>query len=68
MFPGYEDSTMAAYWTFESGRLVARNEAGATLRWWLADDAMGQALAMLLNQANDLSRLFLWPLLDAQED
>lgn len=33
---------MTAIWTFESGRLEARNEAGELLRWWLADEAMGR--------------------------
>ncbi|MGY8573898.1 hypothetical protein [Paracidovorax citrulli] len=58
---------MTAIWMFESGRLEARNEAGELLRWWLADEAMGRPLAALLNQAHSLSRLFLWPLLDAKE-
>lgn len=58
---------MTAIWTFESGRLEARNEAGEVLRWWLADEAMGRPLAGLLNQAHSLSRLLLWPLLNARE-
>jgi hypothetical protein len=58
---------MTAIWMFEGGRLEARDEAGELLRWWLADEAMGRALAGLLNQAHSLSRLLLWPLLDARE-
>lgn len=48
--------------------LVARNESGHLLRKWSSDEAMGQGLALLLNQASGLSRLLLWPLLDAQEE
>ncbi|MCW3202180.1 hypothetical protein NWE50_19635 [Morganella morganii] len=58
---------MTAIWMFESGRLEAHNEAGELLRWWLADETMGRPLAALLNQAHSLSRLLLWPLLDAKE-
>jgi hypothetical protein len=58
---------MTAIWMFEGGRLEARNEAGELLRWWLADEAMGWPLAGLLNRAHSLSRLLLWPLLDAGE-
>jgi len=58
---------MTAIWMFEGGRLEARDQAGELLRWWLADEAMGRALAGLLNQAHSLSWLLLWPLLDARE-
>ena len=58
---------MTAIWMFEGGRLEARNEGGELLRWWLADEAMGRPLAGLLNQAHSLSRLLLWPLLNARE-
>lgn len=58
---------MTAIWTFEGGRLEAHDEAGELLRWWLTDEAMGRPLAGLLNQTNSLSRLLLWPLLDARE-
>ena len=58
---------MTAIWMFEGGRLEARNEAGELLRWWLADEAMGRPLAGLLNRAHSLSRLLLWPLLNARE-
>ncbi len=51
----------AIWWTFEGGRLEARDEAGELLRWWLADEAMGRPLAGLLNQAHSLSRQLLWP-------
>lgn len=56
---------MAAHWTYEGGRLIAWNETGAELRTWTTEtDAMGQGMALLLNQACDLSRLLLWPLLE----
>ncbi|RZS80776.1 hypothetical protein [Pigmentiphaga kullae] len=58
---------MTAIWMFEGGRLEARDETGELLRWWLADEAMGRPLAALLNDTHSLSRLFLWPLLDAKE-
>ncbi len=58
---------MTATWKFEGGRLEARNEAGELLRWWFVDEAMSEPLAALLNQAHSLSRLLLWPLLDAKE-
>lgn len=50
---------MVAFWKFEGGRLVARNPAGTLLWSWLADESMGQPLADVLNQAQDLSRLLL---------
>lgn len=59
---------MTAIWTFEAGRLQARNEGGKLLRWWVADESTGQSLAGLLNQTHSLSQLLLWPLLDAKED
>ena len=40
---------MNAVWNFEGGHLVARNQAGAVLWAWLADEAMGRPLADLLN-------------------
>ena len=48
---------------FEGGHLVARNQAGAVLWAWLADEAMGRPLADLLNHSQSLSRLLLppWP-------
>ena len=52
---------MNALWTFEGGRLVARNLAGAVLWAWLTDEAMGRPLADLLNHAQGLSRLLLPP-------
>lgn len=57
---------MNALWTFEGGRLVARNLAGAVLWAWLADEAMGRPLADLLNHAQGLSRLLLPPWTGAQ--
>lgn len=57
---------MNALWTFEGGRLVARNLAGAVLWAWLADEAMGRPLADLLNHSQDLSRLLLPTWTDAQ--
>lgn len=59
---------MTANWIFEDGHLAARNDVGRLLRRWSADEAMGRGLALLLNQASGLSRLLLWPLLDAQEE
>ena len=53
---------MNANWMFEEGHLVARNESGHLLRRWLADEAMGQGLALLLNHSNSLSRFLLWSL------
>lgn len=53
---------MNELWTFEGGRLVARNQAGAALGTWLADETLGRPLAELLNQLPGLSRLLL-PLL-----
>lgn len=50
------------HWTFEDGRLVARDEAGALLWAWLAEDAIGRPLAALLNQAPALSLAILPPL------
>lgn len=58
---------MTAIWMFEGGRLEAHDEAGELLRWWLADEAMGEPLAALLNQVQSLSRLLLWPLLNARK-
>ena len=55
---------MNAIWTYDDGHLVARNEDGDLVRKWSADEGMGGALAMLLNQAGDLSRLLLWPHLE----
>lgn len=52
---------MNALWTFEGGHLVARNQAGAVLWAWLADEAMGRPLADLLNHSQGLSRLLLPP-------
>ena len=57
---------MNALWTFEGGRLVARNLAGAVLWAWLADEAMGRPLADLLNHSQSLSRLLLPPWPDGQ--
>lgn len=64
--PGIEGIDMNALWTFEGGRLVARNLAGAVLWAWLADEAMGRPLADLLNHSQDLSRLLLPPWTGAQ--
>lgn len=55
---------MTAIWTFESGRLIARNEAGELLRWWFADEATGWAFVCILSQVHSLGRLLLWPLLE----
>lgn len=52
---------MNAVWNFEGGHLVARNQAGAVLWAWLADEAMGRPLADLLNHSQGLSRLLLPP-------
>ncbi len=54
---------MNAVWNFEGGHLVARNQAGAVLWAWLADEAMGRPLADLLNHSQSLSHLLLppWP-------
>lgn len=57
---------MNALWNFEGGHLVARNQAGAVLRTWLADEAMGRPLADLLNHSQSLSRLLLPPWTDGQ--
>lgn len=50
---------MTAQWVFTGGRLQARNEAGAVLVEWVADDEMGPPLADLFNQAPALGRLLL---------
>jgi hypothetical protein len=42
-------------------RLVARNEAGALVWAWLAEETMGRPLVDLLNSAPALSRLLLSP-------
>lgn len=55
---------MNAIWIYDDGHLVARNKDGDLLRKWLADEVMGRGLAVLLNQAADLSRLLLWPHLE----
>lgn len=52
---------MNAIWTFEGGRLVARNEAGALVWAWLAAETMGRPLVDLLNGTPALSRLLLSP-------
>lgn len=52
---------MNAVWNFEGGHLVARNQAGAVLWAWLADEAMGRPLSDLLNHSQGLSRLLLPP-------
>jgi hypothetical protein len=59
--PGIEGIDMNALWTFEGGHLVARNQAGAVLWAWPADEAMGRPLADLLNHSQGLSRLLLPP-------
>lgn len=64
--PGIEGFNMNALWTFEGGRLVARNQTGAVLWAWVADEAMGRPLADLLNHSQDLSRLLLPPWTGAQ--
>lgn len=50
---------MTAQWVFTGGRLQARNEAGAVLVEWLADEGMGPPLADLFNQAPAIGRLLL---------
>lgn len=50
---------MNTIWTFESGRLVARNLAGAELGAWLATEAIGRPLASVLNLAHELGDLLL---------
>jgi hypothetical protein len=50
---------MAAYWIYDCGQLVARNEAGAVLYECSADEEHGRPLAYLLNHAPALSRLLL---------
>lgn len=50
---------MMVMWTFENGRLTARDGAGKVLRWWIADEGIGRGLASLLNQAQSLGRLLL---------
>ena len=59
---------MDAIWTFEDGRLMASDEAGKLLRQWAAEETMGLPLAAALNQAQSLSRLFLWPLLNTEKE
>lgn len=58
---------MTAIWTYDGGRLIARNEAGELLRWWFADEATGRAFVCILSQVPSLGRLFLWPLLEEEE-
>ena len=65
--PVTEGKTMNANWMLEEGHLVARNESGHLLRRWLADEAMGQGLALLLNHSNSLSRFLLWSLCTGHE-
>lgn len=55
---------MNAIWTYDDGHLVACNEDGDLVRKWSADEVMGRGLAVLLNQAGELSRLLLWPHLE----
>lgn len=55
---------MNAIWTYDDGHLVARNDDGDLMRKWSADEGMGRGLVVLLNHGRDLSRLFLWPLLE----
>lgn len=55
---------MNAIWTYDDWHLVACNEDGDLVRKWLADEVMGRGLAVLLNQAGELSRLLLWPHLE----
>ncbi|HMW86487.1 hypothetical protein [Zoogloea sp.] len=57
---------MNSVWNFEDGHLVARNQVGAVLWAWLADEAMGRPLADLLNHSQSLSRLLLPPWPDGQ--
>lgn len=38
--PGIEGIDMNALWTFEGGHLVTRNQAGAVLWAWLADEGV----------------------------
>ena len=57
---------MNAVWNFDGGHLIARNQAGAVLWAWLADEAMCRPLADLLNHSQSLSRLLLPPWPDQQ--
>lgn len=57
---------MNAVWNFEGGHLVARNQAGAVLWVWLADEAKGRPLTDLLNHSQSLSHLLLPPWLGRQ--
>lgn len=48
---------MTIRWRYLDGWLVANHEEGSGLRIWEADSSLGPALALLLNEAPELSRL-----------
>ncbi len=56
---------MNAIWTFEDGRLIAKNNAGAVLLALQADEAIGRPLADFLNHDQVLNRLLLPPFMQA---
>lgn len=52
---------MQAIWSFEAGRLAAKDEGGNVVRSWTAEPSMGLFLAAFLNVNPNLSALLLWP-------
>ena len=44
-----------SHWSYENGRLFARNEDGDVEGTWAVDKGLGQPLADLLNQSLELS-------------
>lgn len=45
-------------WTFDNGRLEARNKNGSLLDRWEVEASMGPLLASLLNHNPPLGRIF----------
>lgn len=48
---------MIVNWSFEDGRLTARDGAGKVLRWWIAEERIGRGLVVFFNHAQSLGRL-----------
>lgn len=53
----YPEIEMIVNWSFEDGRLTARDGAGKVLRWWIAEERIGRGLVVFFNHAQSLGRL-----------
>lgn len=52
---------MSVVWSFEAGRLTAKDDSGRVITSWMAERIMGLPLAGLLNVNANLSNLLLSP-------